>query len=177
MDKYLLKTLYKLRSIEPDTEYAKRSRLLILSSSRYERKIETQKINILDSLIAAFRKPAAIAAVSGVFILVIILSASYINQILSPNNLVAEADEITALIQVRLDDVKYNIQELENKNLADLATLNELKILLNEATNELEEAAGVNLDNEDLEMSLQKMRSAYEILQEMSLEINKSLIK
>ncbi|MEE8131601.1 MAG: hypothetical protein V3T98_00960 [Candidatus Paceibacterota bacterium] len=167
MPKDLLKNLKDLQQIRPDDEYAKRSRLLILSSPHYETRV--RKIN-----------PIAIMAVSGVFVLIIVFSVSYINQILSPiflpglnqNDLVAEANEMTALIQVRLDDVKYNIQELEDKSLADLATLNELKVLLKEVTNKLEEAAGLGLDGEDLEVSLQKMKSAYEILQEMSLEIS-----
>ncbi|MEK7555610.1 MAG: hypothetical protein AAB516_02210 [Patescibacteria group bacterium] len=184
MDKDLLKNLNKLREIKPNKDYSKQSRLLILSSPRnYE--LKTFKIGFLDSFMAGFRKPATVLAISGVFILIIVFGFSYINQILSPlflpglnkNNLVAEADEMTVSIQVRLDDVKYNIQELQNKKLADLATLNKLKVLLVEATSRLEEASELSVEADKIELSLQKMKAAKEILQEMNLEINGVLNK
>ncbi|HDH31491.1 MAG TPA: hypothetical protein ENH26_01810 [Candidatus Wolfebacteria bacterium] len=166
MSKDLFKNLKDLQSIGPNKEYTERSRFLILSSSRYEARV--RKIN-----------PFVVMAISGAFILITIFSVSYINQILSPiflpglnqNDLVAEANEITVSIQVKLDDVKYNIQELEDNNLADLATLNKLKVLLVEATNRLQEASVLDFEGENMELSLQKMKSANEILKEMSLEI------
>lgn len=176
MNNELLKNLKELKEIQPDVNYSKQSRLLILSSWRQERRIQVvQEAGFWPLLLSGFKKPALAMAVSGVFILIIFLGVSYFNQI--PKNLVAEADEMTALIQVRLDEVKYNIQELEDKKLADLATLNDLRGLLMEATNDLTEAAQLDAQGEDLEISLQKMRDAYEILQKMSLEINNILTK
>lgn len=173
MNNELLKNLKELKKIQPDVDYSKQSRFLILSSRRQEKQI--QEIGFWPSLLIGFKKPAFAMTVSGVFILIIFLSVSYFSQI--PKNLVAEADEMTVLIQVRLDEVKYNIQELEDKKLADLATLNDLRGLLTEATMDLIEAARLDAQGEDLEISLQKMKSAYEILQKMSLEINNTLTK
>lgn len=183
MDKDLFKNLKDLQQIKPNDEYSKQSRLLILSSWRQEKQI--QEAGFWPLLLSGFKKPAFVVALSGFFILIIFLGVSYFSQILSPlflpgsnqNNLVAEANEMTALIQVRLDEVKYNIQELEDKKLADLATLNDLRGLLTEATKDLTEAAQLDAEGEDLEISLQKMKAAYEILQKMSLEINNILTK
>lgn len=179
MNNELLKNLKEFKKIQPNIDYSKQSRLLILSSLRLE------KQDVAPALSAWFRKPAFALAVSGVFILIIFLGVSYFNQILSPlflpglnkNDLVAEADEITASIQVRLEDVKYNIHELESQKLADLATLNKLKTLLMEATGRLEEASELSVEADKIELSLQKMKAAKEILQEMNLEINDILNK
>lgn len=187
MDKNLLKNLNKLKEIKPDAEYTKQSRFLILFSSRdaKKHKIEFQKTSALYSLISSLKMPVVATTIFSVFVLIIGFSVFYVNQILSPiflpelnqSALVAEANEMTTLIQISLNDVRYNVQELEDKNLADLLTINKLKVLLAEATIKLKEASNINIGGENLEMSLQKMKSVYEILQRMTIELSKPLIK
>lgn len=155
MNKNLLENLKELRQIQPNSDYAERSRFLILANPQTSAK-QTH-------IYAAYRSAFAIGLIS-VFILMALGGAYYINKP-NQNDLVVRANELNGSIQVKLDEIKYFIesgQRLDAKNIRDI------QILLEKTTNELKDASILSQENQNLEKSLEKIMSAKEILLQIS---------
>lgn len=121
MEKDIITTLQDLKSIAPDSDYAKHSRMLILASPQHV--IEAPHVSTF------FRVSAILGA--GVIALFMILGGTtYINETYSPlaleglnqKNLTAEADEINDSIEITLGTIDY----LDNSNQQTLQKIAEI---------------------------------------------------
>ena len=165
MEDSVLRELKKLREIQPDPAYSRRSRIFILNS-----KIGTKKDGWLMDLISEISTPRLKVVTSAAFTLILITGGViyYLNQ-LNQDNIVVRAQKVNATIQVQLDEIKY-ILESTPLNPSDVPTLQDL---LKEASDNLIEASELETDNVDLDKSLEKIKSAEETL----LKINELLKK
>jgi len=150
MDKELLKILKELKQVRPDPAYSRQSRLLILGP-------EVKQGGVIDILSNFYSVRLALAGIAIVLILVA-GSVYYINNQLKQNDLVVKASEMNTSIQVKLNEIKYL---LENKpvNASDASTI---QALLEKAVTELKEAS--NSSTSTLDVSLEKIKSAQETL-------------
>lgn len=131
MDRNIVKILKELRHIEPDKDYARRSKIIILSSKE-------QRETKFDLAIARFnfKNAVALARFSGIFIVAFFLifsmlgGVSYVNKTFSPlalegldqKSLIAEAENINNSIQITLEEIKY----LDQTNKKTINTIDEL---------------------------------------------------
>lgn len=167
MDKKLLKILKELKNIQPDPDYSRRSRFLLLNSEGPTAQIKDRRggrgglVSALNGLFFNAGPVKLAFAVGVVIILVLIAGSVYrINNQLNQNNLVVKASEMNASIQVKLNEIKYL---LENKP-TDSKNILTVQELLGKATQELREVAAFDLNKgEDLSKSLEKIKSAQEI--------------
>lgn len=122
MENDIFKTLHELKSIAPDSEYAKHSRMLILASPRHT-VAESPRVSTF------FRLSAMLGA--GVIALFMILGGTtYINETYSPlaleglnqKSLTAEADEINDSIEITLGTIDY----LDTSNQTTLKKIAEI---------------------------------------------------
>ena len=159
----LIKLLKQLRKIEPDPAYSERSLNLILSSGRpVKRETGFKEAGFWAWLIQpSFRRTLA-AEVSGFVIILIILGVYYF-QLQNKNSLVVQADEINASIQLKLNEIQYLIQ---NDNL-ETSTTSSLAISLGQAEEELK-IAEAELQNNDIEKSLEKIKAVQKIFEEIN---------
>ncbi len=162
MNKNLLENLKNLRQIRPNSDYTTRSRFLILAEPTTAENLPIFKITQI------FYRPAFAIGLISVFVL---MALGGIYQIIKPNqnDLVVKANEINSSIQVKLDEIKYLI---EHNDLSAENILN-IQALLEKTTNELKEASTLSQENKDLGKSLEKIKSAQEIL----LQINALLTR
>ncbi|MDP3015339.1 MAG: hypothetical protein Q8N28_02955 [bacterium] len=153
MNKNLLENLKELRQIQPDSNYTTRSRFLILAEP-------TATENLPGFKITQIYKPAFAIGLISIFVL---MALGGIYQIIKPgqNDLVVRANEINSSIQVKLDEIKYLI---ENNNHLNAENILNIQALLEKTTNELKEASILSQENKDLGKSLEKIKSAQEIL-------------
>lgn len=153
MNKNLLENLKELRQIQPDSNYTTRSRFLILAEP-------TATENLPGFKITQIYKPAFAIGLISIFVL---MALGGIYQIIKPsqNDLVIRANEINSSIQVKLDEIKYLI---ENNNHLSAENILNIQALLEKTTNELKEASTLSQENKDLGKSLEKIKSAQEIL-------------
>jgi hypothetical protein len=160
MEKDLFKILKELKQIQPDSDYSRQSRLLILNSNRPEilvKSPELRRNRFADVL--AFN-PARLALALGVFVIFIIGTVYYVNSQLNQNNLVVKAGEMNDSIQIKLNEIKYL---LENKPVTS-ENISTVQVMLGKAIDELKEAS--NFDG-DLDNSLEKIKSAQEIFSQI----------
>ena len=157
MNKNLLENLKELRQIQPGSDYSARSRFLILAEPTTTGNLPVFKITQI------FYRPAFAIGLISIFFL---MALGGIYQIIKPsqNDLVVRANEINGSIQVKLNEIKYLIEhnDINAENILDIQTL------LEKTTNELKEASTLSQKNKDLGKSLEKIKSAQEIL----LQIN-----
>ena len=114
----LIKILSELREIGPDKDYARKSRVLILSPA----KVASGARFVTVKSAFEFLRLAAVTAFGIVLLLTIFGGVSYINKNFSPvmlsgldqKSLMTEADEINNSIDVTLKEIKY----LDNSNAA-----------------------------------------------------------
>lgn len=160
MNKDLFENLKGLRHIQPDSDYAARSRFLILA---------TPQINAKQTRIFAMPvyKLAFAMGIISVFILMAFGGVYFINKP-NQNDFVVRANELNGSIQVKLNEIKYLVESGQH---LDAKNIHNVQVLLEEATNELKEALALSQDNKDLEKSLEKIMSAKETL----LQINAML--
>lgn len=152
MNKNLLENLKGLRQIQPDSDYTARSRFLILAKPTATKNLPRFKITEI-------YRPALAVGLIGAFVLIALGS---VYQIIKPDqdNIVARANELNGSIQVKLNEIKYLI---EHNNLNAEKILN-IQALLEKTTNDLKEASTLSQKNKDLEKSLEKIKSAQELL-------------
>ena len=171
--KLQLSSLKSLKTVQPGQDYSNRSRHLILSLKNDEsfvpnfnndkKSVYADYANILDWL--SFHKVAATVGVVGAFVLIILLTISYLPG--RGNGLVAEADEINSSIQIKLDEIEYY---LNNQQTIAPSTADQLQTLLFESAKNLEEAKALSASSnpDDLSKALEKIKTAQETL----LQIN-----
>ncbi len=149
MEQELFKILRELKQIQPNADYSKRSRALILGAKtfRHWQWIYSPKF-------------AMVTAMAVVLILMISGSFYYIKIQSNQEDLVVRASELNSSIQIKLNEIKYFI---ENDQISPGA-ISTIQTLLEEATNDLQEASKLSLKEEELEKSLQKLKLAQEIL-------------
>lgn len=164
MNKDLFKILKELREIQPASDYSAKSRLLIVSSEKPERKTGggwgySFGLNFNASAVLA---PA-------VFSILIILSGIYGFNYFGERNrqsLIVRAGETNESIQIKLDEIKYLLEQgpvFVSPNAA------EIQRLLGEAEVNLKEALAFNPENGgDLEEFLNKLKSAEENLSKIN---------
>ncbi len=170
MDKNLFTILKDLQNIQPNSDYSKQSRFLILSLNKTDIKIMPHSIRLVDILSNFQHIRMALTAI--VFAVLIISSGTvyYINKSNYQNNLIAQADELNNSIQIKLNKIKYL---LENKNSQlNAENISDIQILLDQTANELKNALILSQNNDrNPEKSLEKIKSAQEIL----LQVNAML--
>lgn len=111
MEKDIITTLQDLKSIAPDSDYAKHSRMLILASPQHV--IEAPHVS-------TFFRVSAILGAGFIALFMILGGTTYINETYSPlaleglnqKSLTAEADEINDSIEITLGTIDY----LDNSN-------------------------------------------------------------
>ena len=162
----IFEILKELKNIKPNQEYAKQSRYLILSQTPQTDK----KITVAEIFDWIFiHRLATAASLISVFILLVILSISYLPG--NKNSLVAEADEINASIQIKLNDIGYQLQNPTEINIEEIPNVQKK---LEEITKLMEEAQTLN-ENKDkkIEEYLKKIKAA----QTLFTEIESLLVK
>ena len=166
MNQDIFKILKELKRIQPDPDYSRQSRLLILGSKGLDTLVKSPNLkqgwvaDILNGFYFTTRL-TRLAFVTGMTLVLILIAGSvyYINNQLNQNNLVVKASEMNASIQVKLNEIRYL---LENKP-TDLKSILTVQDLLEKATKELKEVSTLDLEGKDLSESLEKIKSAQEI--------------
>lgn len=166
-ERQLSEILNKLKNIAPDRKYTERSRFLILSSNR-EYAVQIQKSSRY-AVISNWLKMPRLAMTTGTiaaFIIIAALTVAFIPR--SQSNLVAEANEINASIQVKLNEIKYY---LENQPTAttDPAIVQGFQNLLQESLADLKDASQLSKDSDALEEAVGKIKEAESAFLEMKL--------
>jgi len=123
----LIKILSELRTVRPDKDYARKSRVLILSHAKVAS--GAQFVTVKSAF--EFLRLAAVTAFGIILLLTIFGGVSYINKNFSPvmlsgldqKSLMTEADEINNSIDVTLKEIKYldNSNSATNKQIEQIA--------------------------------------------------------
>ncbi len=164
MEKDIIKILKELRKIEPDAEYSKHSRFLILSSTTATVKnAPTTAYKIYHYFYVHSRLFPQLTIAVAIFISAVYLIVSYLpgNQ----NSLVAEANEINALIQIELNGIKYQI---ESQRQISSSTVSDIYGKLEKAAKELEVARDLSVSGDKLKETLEKIKVSQEALVEIN---------
>lgn len=166
MKKDIITTLKELQSIQPDAKYAKHSRSLILMSpqnNQFENNLNAKRYT-LNAFLYWFdlRHTLMTASAVAVFALIVITAVSYLPG--NRNELVAEANEVSSSIQIRLDEIKY---QLDNQPLSS-STIIEMQKVLDETVAKLSEAEKISSDAEKTEEMLKQIKSAQETLSQIN---------
>lgn len=155
----LINNLKELRAIEPDAEYSSYSRFLILSiEKKFQEKQKLSPYGLVFNNFYLYR----IAPSLGIIITIITigyLAFSYLPT--QQKKLVAEANEVNAEIQIKLDDIQYYLNNNQTISQADAIIAIEL---LQQSAKELNEAKDINSNNENIEEALIKIKNAQETL-------------
>jgi len=168
MNQDLFKTLKELKQIQPDSDYSRQSRLLILSPERQNILVKGPELRqgwVSDILNSFYSAKLAFAAGIAVVLILAAGSVYYINNQLNQNNLVVKASEMNASIQVKLNEIRYL---LENRPM-DLKSILTIQDLLEKANKELKEVSTLDLEGKDLDKSLEKIKSAQEIFYQIDI--------
>ena len=169
MNQDLFKILKELKQIQPDPDYSRQSRLLILNSKKEVDvliKSPVPKSGWFSDVLNNFYS-VKLAFVAGITLVLILITGSvyYINNQLNQNNLVVKASEMNASIQVKLNEIRYL---LENKSINPLNIL-AIQTLLEKAAKELKEVSVLDSEGKDLSESLEKIKSAQEIFYQIDI--------
>ncbi len=164
MDQRIIEKLKALKSIEPRKDFSENSLNIILMSKREP----VEKIGFL--YVFSF-KYAAIAVFSFVLVISGVYGLNYSNE-KNKNNLMVKANEVNGDIQIKLDEIKYII---ENQPLSiNRNSVNDVQKILEGIIKDLESVNG-ELNNENID-DLKAFLNKIESVQKSLLEIN-SLIK
>ncbi|MEK7553422.1 MAG: hypothetical protein AAB504_01935 [Patescibacteria group bacterium] len=165
MDNNLYTILKELKSIQPDDNYTKQSKMLILSSE----KILHPKPYTLNLILNwfNFKHSAMLAGAVAIFIFIILWTVSYLPG--NKNSLVAEANEINASIQIKLDEIGYHLDSQK----IDFSMATNIQNLLKITTDELIQA------QEELKNNPEKLKESVERIKKAEQDISKinSLLK
>lgn len=167
-DKDLINNLKELRNIEPDTAYSDHSRFLILSLKKNILKDflkEEKKLSFYDW----FFGNSYLSRLAPSFgIIITIIAISYVAFSYLPTQqkkLVAEANEMNAEIQIKLNGIQYY---LDNNNKISQSDTIKIINLLQKSAEELSEAKNISSDKENIESAITKIKNAQETLQEIN---------
>lgn len=163
-DKDLINNLKELRNIEPDTAYSNRSRFLILSFKKDFLR-EEKKLSFYGWFFGNFYL-SRLAPSFGIIITIIAIgyvAFSYLPT--QQKRLVAEANEMNAEIQIKLNGIQYY---LDNNNKISQSDTIKVIDLLQKSAEELSEAKNISSDKEDIESAIVKIKNAQETLQEIN---------
>ena len=162
-DKDLINNLKELRAIEPDAEYSNRSRFLILSLKKDF--LKKEKITFYGRLFNNFYL-TRLAPSFGIIVTIIAVGyMAFYHLPTQQRRLVAEANEMNAEIQIKLNDIQYYLDNNSEINLSDIATIINL---LQKSAEELDEAKNISSDKENIESAIIKIKNAQETLQEIN---------
>lgn len=152
MDNKLFKILKELKEIEPNQDYSRRSRLLIVGTVKEGK-------NLIGDSFKLFRF-AGIKMAAAALALLLIISGSvyYVNQS-NEKELMVKANEINNSIQIKLDEIKYILENKPQLNSSDIAAI---QTILEETIKELEEASSLSAESKNMEEVLEKIKSAQE---------------
>lgn len=167
MERDIFKTLKELRKIEPESDYAKRSRSLILS---YRSELEIKPNNFFGFLRDFQSKRfAVLSEVMAIFVVASLAGVYYFKE-MSRNSMVVQADELNNSIQLKINEINYL---LKNQSPTSTSDINSLKESLKNAETELNQAAS-NLKGNNLEDSLAKIKSTEKMFQAIEARIKES---
>jgi len=162
MEKDLFKILKQLQNIQPDLDYSNQSRLLILLKNNNEKHRGYAVSDVLSWL--NLHRMISAASLISAFIIIVFLTVSYLPG--NKNNLVAEANEVNSSIQIRLDEIKYLLENQSPINL-DQADIAREKLEL--SAQALNEANELNAQGVEMEKILKKIKAAEQALNEIEL--------
>jgi len=165
MNDNLLKKLKELKKIQPDPEYSRRSRLLLIDLKSKEEFLSEKSIlsmaGVFNILINFYsnRRLALAAGTLGVLTLIIIGGFYRINQ-LNQDNLVVKASEVNASIQVKLNEIQYLLQN--NASSIDANQILTIQAMLQNSAEDLK--AALSSKPEELDKALEKLKAAEDML-------------
>lgn len=162
MEKDLIKILKSLKGIEPDKDYAKNSRFLILVSKQTSAEFEP-KFKFADVFTIISDPRLATIGVGIIILALVVFGGASIFSPTNQKNLIVEANERNAQIQIKINDIKYII---ENTPSTDTSKIIEAQSLLIESTKILEDASKLT-GEEKIEDSLNKLKEAQELLNKL----------
>ena len=169
MNQDLFKILKELKNIQPDPDYSKQSRFLILQSARRKEDqdvdLRGQKAWLAEVLRILY--PAKLAFVVGIVVILILAISEgiyYFNNQLNQKDLVVKASEMNAAIQIKLNEIKY-LLESENQSQIDQNKISAIQELLGKAANELKDVSAS--EGKNLDESLRKIKSSQEIIEQV----------
>ncbi len=170
MDKNLFKILKELKNVKANDNYTKQSKMLILSSPQdYKLQTTNYKLYKLQTFWEWFnsKHSTILAASIAVFVFIILWTVSYLPG--NKNSLVAEANEINASIQVKLDEIGYHLDSQK----IDFSMATNIQNLLKITTDELIQA------QEELKNNPEKLKESVEKIKKAEQDISKinSLLK
>lgn len=165
----LFTILKDLQKIEPDQGYSRQSRAFILASKAGGVRPKEGLFGIFD-LISNFQALRLTLAteIVGVLIIAVLLGAYYVH-VQNRNNLVVQANELNSSIQLKLEEIQYLLQT-QPANLSKMGILIES---LNKASEKLK-TSEIDLKNNDIEGTLQKIKEAQQIFNEIEIIIRDS---
>ena len=165
MDKDLFTILKELKNIQPDAQYSKYSLdlILLLKENKqpkiiYDGAFNWIKLHRLSTTIGSF-------GILAIFALIIV---SYLPG--NKNGLVAEANEINSSIQIRLDEIQY---QLNNQPISTSTAIN-AQNSLNEATKNLLNAFEISSDPKKLEDVVNNIKEAKDIIAELNSRLKEN---
>jgi len=169
MDDKLIKILKELKNIQPDPNYSKRSRLLIMQSARIKatHEVDLRERKFQPTEILRFLSPAKLMMIVGVIILTLVVSGGiyYVNHNqTNQEDLIVKASEMNAAIQIKLNEIKY-LLESENQSQIDQNKISAIQELLGKAANELKDVSAS--EGKNLDESLRKIKASQEILEQI----------
>ncbi|PIV31952.1 hypothetical protein COS33_00420 [Candidatus Wolfebacteria bacterium CG02_land_8_20_14_3_00_37_12] len=160
VNKDLFKILKELKNIQPDDNYTKQSKMLILSSPQLQ--TTNYKLQTFFEWFN-FKHSAMLAASIAIFVFIILWTVSYLPG--NKNSLVAEANEINASIQVKLDEIGYHLDSQK----IDFSMATNIQNLLKITTDELIQVQEELENNpEKLKESVEKIKKAEQNISEIN---------
>jgi hypothetical protein len=156
----LFENLKELRKIQPDQEYSRRSKALIVYAKR--EKAENWLSNFSDLFYGA--KFKMVASISIILIFILAGGFYFLNKT-GEKDLVAKAGEINSSIQVNLYGIKYL---LENQPDVNPLMVPNMQSLLEKATKDLMEASELSKNPDKMKEALKKIESAQKTFQELN---------
>lgn len=174
MDEKFIKILKEMKNIRPDTDYSKQSKIFILNSERgvdIASEVKFLKPKRFGDVLSVFSfyKPALVTGIA-IFLITMAAGIYYVNNTLSQKNLVVKASEVNASIQVRLNEIKYL---LENKSDLGSTSILTIQIMLEKAANNLREVSASGSESNNLSESLDKIKAAEEVLYQIDMLLKK----
>lgn len=169
MNKDLFTILKELKNVQPDAQYSKYSRDLILQFNFIAKENKHQKFVYVDAFnwIKLHRLSATIGSF-GILAIFAFIIVSYLPG--NKNGLVAEANEINSSIQIRLNEIEYQL----NNQLISTSTAINAQNSLNEATKNLLNAFEIISDPKKLEDVVNNIKEVEDIIAELNSQLKEN---
>ncbi len=161
MSKDLFKILKELKDIEPDQDYSKRSRNLLLSEIEINKRGKTLPRFMFSDVLSILHPSKFVLGMVSVAVLILIISGGvyYAIRPLSQDDLVVKASEANASIQVKLNEIQYL---LESHAPTDSNQILAIQDMLQNVTDNLKAAA--SLEPQNIEGALERIKAAEDAL-------------